>query len=154
MDSVPQTQRRFCAKSKTRTQPLLVPSATSPLTAMTVGCPSALCAMSSAAADELDGGRTRAERRLSGDHLMVRTRGEPRLGSPTTLVLLAAPPPPTTDDVSEAGVPVPTGRSDAEGSSKRFEVDERRETLSSAEVEGDPPATPKGGRAGYSSAVL
>lgn len=40
MASVPQTQRRFCPKSNTIAHPLLVPTATTPLTAITVGTPS------------------------------------------------------------------------------------------------------------------
>lgn len=128
---------------------MLVPTATSPLTAMTVGLPIAPRAICSAAPPfpaALDG-YSRAERRFRDDHLIVRAGGAvaARLDPPP------APPPTPADEAFEVGTPSLNGRSDAEGKSRRLATDERREnpSRSSADVDGVPP-TPvaNGGRRG------
>jgi hypothetical protein len=102
------------------TQPLLVPTAISPLTAMTVGCPIALFAICSACEIPAADGNALPAIRFSEDHLMLRAGGE----GPSERPL---------EDAIEAGVP--EGSSEVEGKSRRLLVEERREMLSKALVE-------------------
>lgn len=109
--SVPHTHRKFCPKSNTSTQPLVVPIAIRPLTAMTVGWPIALlaicsaCESAAAPAVALLCGYTRAEMRLRDDHLTVRAGGAMPFARPA-------------EEAFEADVPV--GRSEVDGRSKRL----------------------------------